>query len=179
MLQSLLTFYLSHPERRCTPTLAEEEIEALFHRYAYALYKRCHFFLRDTALAEDALQETFIRLMCYEKSFRNAFWLFRASYQVCLQLQKKRSTFTRLENEALALLSPPPDGPSWLTDRLQVITFLEKLKEKDRELFILDVVDGMHQHEIAQLMGLSRQSVNKKLHGLRKKFNTFVGQGHG
>lgn len=46
---------------------------------------------------------------------------------------------------------------------------LESLTEKQREVFLLYYYDGLKQREIAERLGISRDSVNDRLEGALKK----------
>ena len=52
--------------------LRTEEVEALYEKYGFFLLRRCRMILRDTSLADDAMQEAFVKVMRSGAAVRTA-----------------------------------------------------------------------------------------------------------
>jgi RNA polymerase sigma-70 factor (ECF subfamily) len=164
--------------------VSREEVAEVYRQHGYLLQERCRRILRDPGLAEDALQQTFIRLLRYGKSYRESpsrlFWLLRACNQVCFNMLKKRKRIHQVEGTAYenGISAGPADGsspaPIRLYEEWQVVDqFLHKLDAKEREIAVYHYLDGMTQVEIARLTGWSRPTVIKKLKSIQKRAQRF------
>ena len=164
--------------------MSREEVAEVYRRHGYLLEERCRRILRDDALAEDAMQQTLMRLLCYGQSYREApsrlFWLLRACNQVCFNLLKKRKRMRLAEAElAAGGAAGAPEGSASLApirvyEEWQVVDqFLHKLEARDREIAVYYYLDGITQAEIARLTGWSRPTVIKKLKSIQKRAMRF------
>lgn len=64
-----------------------------------------------------------------------------------------------------------------LEARDAVLGFLRELTEEEQRIALLTFLDGMTQGEIAEEMGVSRVTVNKKLQGIRARAERTVREG--
>jgi len=148
--------------------LAHDEVAALYEAYGHLVRRRCGLTLRDAALADDALQEVFLKALRYGSEVKSAAsplaWLYRVADNCCYTLRKK-----------ITAPSPPPAAePSWhpvhhLEARNGVLAALAGLPERDVRVAMLAFVDGLSQGEIADEVGSSRQTVNRKLQEIRER----------
>ncbi|HEU4410167.1 MAG TPA: sigma-70 family RNA polymerase sigma factor, partial [Polyangiaceae bacterium] len=124
---------------------------------------------RDEALADDALQDAFVRLLRHgdelAASERPVRFLYRVVDTTCFDHLRRRKV-RRLEE-------PSPDDPVGahpevpLEIRDGVLRLLGSLDGPDRRIAVLAFVDGLTQGEIADEVGLSRVTVNKRVEALR------------
>ena len=79
---------------------AEKRLEALMNAYGTQLKRLCCLYLRDAALAEDAVQETFLKAWRAMGKFRGECsektWLTRIAVNVCRDMQRT-AWFRRLD----------------------------------------------------------------------------------
>jgi RNA polymerase sigma-70 factor, ECF subfamily len=154
--------------------LTNREVAEVYERYGHLILRRCRGILRDSALAEDAMQEVFVKVMRYGKELQNADaplrWLYRVADRCSFDALKKRKS-RREDLEDVPLDAPHP-GIS--AEELNIVTrFLEKLDDKARQIAVLAYFDGLSQGEIADETGWSRQTINKKMkaiHELARKY---------
>lgn len=146
-----------------------QAFEAIVARF----YARCMRFaqgmLRDSADADDVVQETFVRLYRalprYEERQRFDSWLFRILGNCCRTanlLQQRRESFDRLDEGAL-LDVPSTDRPDASFDHewgAEVRRALAEVPEYNREIFLLHYVEGFSYQEIERITGV-RQSALK------------------
>jgi RNA polymerase sigma-70 factor, ECF subfamily len=158
-------------------SLRPDEVSALYAKYGFFLLRRCRTILRDEALADDSLQEAFVRVMRGGSSIREADeplrWLYRVVDHCCLDTLRKRrrSVETPADDEGA---SPHPAVAIELRDA--VLGLLGTFDEKQMRIAVLLFVDGMSQGEIAEEVGVSRVTVNKKIQAIRAGAEEWLGR---
>ena len=83
-------------------TITDQELAALYDRYAHIVYRRCLSILRNEEDAHDAVQETFARVIRHNDEFRGKAspltWMYRISTNYCLnQLRNHVGRRAKLE----------------------------------------------------------------------------------
>jgi RNA polymerase sigma factor (sigma-70 family) len=143
----------------------------VFRKYGHLVHARCRAIMRDEAAAQDALQETFVRLWLYRSSWEAAEsklgWLYRTAQRCCFDLLAKRKATNEVVLSAEAGYTP--SGAQALEDRDVILSFLARFDDKLREVAVLHYLDGMTQDEISAATGWSRQTVNKKIQFLTER----------
>ncbi len=90
--------------RRFQETGSSDCFAELFARHRRRVYMACRGFFADSAAAEDATQETFVRTYQKMHSFQGgnfAGWLMRIAKNVCIDQWRKRRPEGVLEDELL------------------------------------------------------------------------------
>lgn len=135
-----------------------------------------NFFVRIGAQvdeAEDAVQETFLRIHTYRSRYRpsGSFRTFvftvarRAWLDMCRQRERRRRRETpgADPDACVALVGMTPD------ERLDLEAGLNALPEGQRMVLVLSVYGGLKYEEIAEVMGIPEGTVKSRVfHGLRK-----------
>lgn len=154
----------------------EKVIEELYRRYGAQVERRCQRILGNRAEALDATHEVFMKLLEHPDAFAHKSewmtWLYRVATNACLN----RLRAARIRQEAW-LLEPQEEGASdHLEESTKLRQFLsgvfEGVDETTQTIAIHYFVDEMNQEEIAQLVGLSRVTVNKRLMAFRELART-------
>ena len=150
--------------------LSASEVGDLYRRYGFVLGRRARLFLRDDALAQDAVQELLAVLLKRGQSLREADsayrWMCRALDRVCLDLLRR----TKRTREALQIDDVDVIGPAPGIDavaRRAVLESLERLDDRDQSIAIAVFVDGVTQGEVADELGCSRVTVNKTVQRIK------------
>jgi len=158
--------------------LSASEVAELYRRYGFVLGRRARLFLRDDALAQDAVQELLAVLLKRGESVREADstyrGLCRALDRVCLDLLRR----TKRTREALPLDDVDTIGPAPGIDavaRRAVLESLEKLGEREQTIPIAVFVDGVTQGEVASELGCSRVTINKHVQRIRAELMSSLG----
>ena len=151
--------------------MADAEREALLtawvDRYSDSLLRMCFISLRDWALAEDALQETFIKawraMPQYEHSpIRNErAWLSRIAVNVCRDL--RRSRWMRHVDAAQALETLPPSQLAVEPEDRTLLLDILAMPEKYRQVLILYHYQRLTMREVAQVLGADVSTVHARL----------------
>lgn len=151
--------------------MADAEREALLtawvDRYSDSLLRMCFISLRDWALAEDALQETFIKawraMPQYEHSpIRNEWaWLSRIAVNVCRDLRRTR--WMRHVDAAQALETLPPSQLAVEPEDRTLLLDILAMPEKYRQVLILYHYQRLTMREVAQVLGADVSTVHARL----------------
>ena len=160
----------SRARGRVAEGLNNREVAELYERYGHLILERCQRVLRDPTLADDALQNTFIKVMRHGAGLREASsplgYLYRTAHRCCFDLFNKRSR--RSERSLPELPSSSHPDPRFEARDL-VAALLGDLRSKDREIAVRFFLEGASQGEIAEALGLSRQSINKRVQKIRER----------
>jgi RNA polymerase sigma-70 factor (ECF subfamily) len=142
------------------PALAE--LYALHAPWVLRLLVR---FLRSPALAEDALQETFLAAFKSVGSLRRASsirgWLGSIAVRKALNLH--RASGRRLRMEAQAPGGPEPDPDPGARDLARRVLSLMQQLSPEKRLALLLVSEGYTAAEIAELTGEERNTVLSRI----------------
>jgi RNA polymerase sigma-70 factor (ECF subfamily) len=144
-----------------------DRLTALYLRYGPVIYARCRLLLRDESEAEDATQETFLRIHRHldrVPAEREAlFWIYRVATNYCLNELRDRRSRPQPGND---LPEPREDADlteTRLQDRDHVRRLVERARPKLRAVAWLRHADGFDQQEIATILNLSRRTVASRL----------------
>ena len=140
-------------------------IEHAVAEYQTALLRLCYIQLRDKSLAEDAVQETFLKAYrafdqyrgdCSEKS-----WLCRIAVNTCRDMQ--RGSWFRHVDRRVSLESLPEPAVQPREDHAALTLALLSLPRKLRETLTLYYYQDMSTTEIAETLGIAQSSVSNRL----------------
>jgi RNA polymerase sigma-70 factor (ECF subfamily) len=159
-------------------SLGSEEVAALYAKYGFFLRRRCRTILRDDALADDALQEAFVKVMRAGSSIREAEeplrWLYRVVDHCCFDALRKRRRAAETPENHEGSSAHPSVG---LELRDAVLRLIGTFDEKQMRIAMLLFVDGLSQGEIAEEVGVSRVTVNKRIQAIRAGAEVWLGRG--
>lgn len=160
-------------ERACTGDRAA--FEALYHRHRNRIYglvwRLCG---GDSALAEDLLQEAFVRAWQKLDSFRGesrfTTWLHRLSANVALS--DRRIRVRRLERETAlegsAERAATGERDVYADKRMDLEQAIAGLPERARTVLVLYDIEGYSHAEVAEIAGMAVGSSKAQLHRARK-----------
>jgi RNA polymerase sigma-70 factor (ECF subfamily) len=159
--------------------MSRDDVAALYQRYGFFLLRRCRLILRDEAAANDALQETFVKLMTHgatmQDTQRPLRWLSRVAERCCFDAMRKNRRLQMavpvdsIEDDVGAHPSVDP------AVRNAVLCLLGRMSEQEQQIAVMAFVDGMSQGEIADEIGTSRVTVNKRMQGIRERAQRIMG----
>jgi RNA polymerase sigma-70 factor (ECF subfamily) len=143
--------------------LHDDRTSALYRTYGPVIYWRCVRLLGDRAAAEDATQETFMRVLRHidrapdaDEAIR---WIYRIATNYCLN-ELRNAKRRPAPTDVL-----PETGVTDrdLGDRDLVARLIARAPEDQRAIAWLHHVDGLDQSEVARVMDVSRRTVVNKL----------------
>lgn len=136
-----------------------------------ALLRMCYLYLHDVQLAEDAVQETFIKAVRAWDSFRGEAgvrtWLTRIAMRTCMDM-RRGFWFRRVDRRVTPEMLPDraqeaEEGESALT--LAVMN----LPKKEREVILLYYYQDMNMKDIAETLGVTQPTVSYRLRRAKEK----------
>ncbi len=152
----------------------KEWLDEALGRWEKPLLRLCYAYLCDTALAEDAVQETFFKAWKNYDRFRREAdektWLTRIAINTCKDLLKSawvRNTDRSVIPEAL------PEGTAPMEERDDTVTrAVLSLPPKLKEVTLLHWYQGLTLEEMGKALRLPRSTINYRL----KKAKTILKQ---
>jgi RNA polymerase sigma-70 factor (ECF subfamily) len=136
-----------------------------YRRYGPALLRKARRLLRNEEDARDALQGLFVDLLARGELPRDLAYLYRALTHRCLNfLRDERNRARLLAHQADALRGPVRIAPEALSLGLDALLKLQsRVDERVMETVIYRFVDELSLEEIAELMQVSRKTVQNRL----------------
>lgn len=158
--------------------------QVLYDRHSGTVFNFLLRSLGDRRIAEDFLQETFLRVFAHREDYRPtaAFrtWLFTIARNLVVDQFRQRTTSPELETgEALEPVPDPGATPLQqaeareLGERLQAAVL--RLSPSQREVLLLSRFASLTHDEIAQVTGTSPEAVRVSLHRALRRLRDFLG----
>ena len=138
--------------------------------------------VRDESVADDLIQETFIKIQENLNTVRDpekiSSWIFRIAYHLCqdhFRSLKKSSTREEIHDGLVNLEATPIQKKLEQEEMSRCVQDqLNLLPESMRSVLIFaDVMDFTHQ-EIADILGLTVENVKVRVHRARKKMKDIL-----
>ncbi|PVW14572.1 RNA polymerase sigma factor [Marixanthomonas spongiae] len=143
---------------------------ALYNKYCDGMFIVAQRYMRDTAAAEDAMQEAFIKAFQKLEQFKGdvtfGAWLKRIVINTCLDAIKARKMELQpLHDETLHIVD---DDDAWnvpdKTTIKEVNAAIEKLNENHRLVVKLYLLEGYDHQEISEILNISESASRTNLH---------------
>jgi RNA polymerase sigma-70 factor (ECF subfamily) len=144
--------------------MTDDRVAELYRAHGPAVYARCRRLLGELQAAEDATQETFLRVSRHldrapgpEQALR---WIYRIATNYCLNEIRNRGHRPQPTDR---LPEGAAGGDQWMSDLVLARHLLAQAPAKLRAVAWLHHVDGVEQAEVASLLGISRRTVVYRL----------------
>jgi RNA polymerase sigma-70 factor (ECF subfamily) len=161
------------------PSLHRTDVSALYAKYGFFLRRRCRTILRDDALADDALQEAFVKVLRTEGALREVEeplrWLYRVVDRCCFDALRRRRRSVVSGGGDHYEDAPTVHPGVEIEMRDVVLRLLGTFGEDEMRIALLLFVDGMSQGEIAEEVGVSRVTINKRVQAIRARAEAWLG----
>jgi RNA polymerase sigma-70 factor, ECF subfamily len=158
----------------------DQVVEALVREHSRLVYRIAYAVLRSHHDAEDAAQETFLRVLRYSARLAKVenykTWLSRIAWRVAVDRshQRGRRQEIALENpekpgaEMTSLAPPAHDGMQGSQVGELVERLIAALPEKLREPLILSTLEEMLPREVAATLGINEAAVRSRVFRARQ-----------
>ncbi len=114
--------------------------------------------------AEDVVHALFVDLLKKKNTQVGLPYLYRAATNRCINILKMRKNHRQLLDKQTEILAPPRTMIDEKTISLDMLTKLvQKLDKKSSQILVYKYLDDLKQDEISELIGMSRQSIRKRL----------------
>ncbi len=152
----------------------EAEIERLMTLYEDSLLRMCFVYLHDAGLAEDAVQETFLKAYNSLDSFRGESsektWLMRIAINTCKDI--RRSKWFCLVDRRIALDHIPEAVCAFKPQDETLIISVMRLPGKYKVAVLLYYYQGLTVGEIGETLGIAKPTVYARLKKAQAKLKT-------
>ena len=143
---------------------------ALYGQYCEGMFIVAQRYLKDSAAAEDAMQEAFIKAFQKINQFKGdvtfGAWLKRIVINTCLDTLKARKADLQTLNEDV--MSIADEEEDWSvpdeTTIKEVISAIETLPRAYREVVQLFLLEGYDHKEISEVLDISESASRTNLH---------------
>jgi len=140
-----------------------DRIAELYRTWGPAIYRRCLRLLRDPEAARDATQEVFRKALSSPGKLADPAtglpFIYRVATNHCLNERRNAGRRGETELVDLDLAGILPDFPQ----RRLVQRVLSRFDSRTQSIAVGVLVDGMEHEEVADVLGISRKTVSRKL----------------
>ena len=154
----------------------EEAFFRMAEEQQTALLRLCFMLLRDYALAEDAVQETFFKAYrgyaAYRSDCSEKTWLTGIALNVVRDM-KRRAWFRFVDRRITLDQLPEPAVPFEEKDDFLLQAILQ-LPGKEREALILYYYQDLTMAEVSQTLNVPLSTVGSRLNRARKRMKTML-----
>lgn len=152
--------------------MTEEKMEAWIDRYGTHLLRLCTLYLKDVALAEDALQDTLIKAWEKYGSFQGRAsektWLTSIAVNVCKNYLRSPWNRRVNVNDLTQLVGRTEDEFSHIDSRMDVMNAVLALKERYRIVILLYYYEELSVKEMANMLACKEATVLTRLRRARE-----------
>lgn len=154
------------------------DVDALYRETRYAVFLRCRSLLRNDAEARDVTQEVYLHVLDHPDEFRGdssattylyAIATNRSLSRIRARVVRDRDSWKESVATLLRSASPSGDPESLASAREILSAALEDADEETTLILVYHFVDGLSQGEIAELLELSRVTVNQRIQRFREQ----------
>lgn len=154
------------------------DIDALYRKARPAVLLRCRALLRDDAEARDVTQEVFLHLLDHPDEYRGdaapttylyAIATNRALSRVRARVVREKKSWRDAVTTLVEAASPNVDPEELTAARELLADALDAADEQTTLILVYHFLDGLSQGEIAELVGLSRVTVNQRIQKFRER----------
>ena len=157
-------------------------LERLFDRYRGPLFG---FLVRrsgDVEMAEDLLQESWLRVVRsrerFDPSRRFSTWLFQIANNLCRDHARRRAVRERGRERVETEAAPAQPSQAPLDLRIEMKQRLERLPDPLREVLVLRYYHGLGERQIAEVVGAPAGTVKSRLHRAVRRLRDEAGSNH-
>ncbi|HVW75973.1 MAG TPA: RNA polymerase sigma factor [Alloacidobacterium sp.] len=161
-----------------------EIITALVAEYSTTLYRVAYSVTRNSAEAEDIVQETFLRVLKHQNKLYEIrdtrVWLVRIAWN--LSLDRKRRGKTRPETEDIAdLVRTLPSSELRADEEViaaqehaRVLALIDRLPAKERQALLLSALEELSTAEIAGICSTTESSIRSRIFRARRELSDML-----
>lgn len=148
----------------------DDAFRRIVERHHRSLYANALRRLGDPVLAEDAVQETFLRafrnLGHFEGDYRLDAWLHRIVTNACHDIGRRQGRDSRLFDRACTVVeveAPPADDGIEILEPREIDRVLDQLPATYREALLLRFVDELSYSDVALKTGVSEENARARV----------------
>ena len=155
--------------------IAAPSIESIVEKYCNALLRVAFMYVKDAHLAEDVVQETYIKIFRkypgFEDDRAEKAWIMRVAVNTSKDFLRKRGKYSIDDDAALESIAAPED-PGYDSTEDAAIVEVMKLPEKYKDVILMFYYQDMSISEIAKCLEISDNAVSVRLNRAREMLKT-------
>lgn len=147
----------------------------IFERYHVRLYNFYYQKVKDVAVCEDLTQNVFLKVIKYKHSYKGGkfvSWIFKIARNLFYdhyQEQKKTQPLEDIDTVSNELDEETIEKQEEVSHLMKA---LNSLNDKDKELIVMNRIDGIKYEQIAEIVGSNTIAVKTKIHRIVQKLRT-------
>ena len=153
-----------------------QRLEQLVDRYQEQVMRMCFLYLCDKTLAEDAMQETFLKVYRALDTFRGEAsektWIMRIAIRTCYDMN--HSGWFRVFNRQVTPDMVPETAVPFEESDDELMNAVVRLPIRLREVILLYYYQHMNVNETAEALGISQSSVSGRLKRGRERLKAMM-----
>lgn len=150
---------------------AKADVERLIDEYGNSILRMCFMYLKDIHLAEDAMQDTFVKVYKNYSRFKGESsektWIMRIAINVCKNYQ--RTFWWKRIDLKDAIESAVINSDTNNLEEEDVLKEVMKLPRKYKEVILLFYYQEMKVKEVAEALDIKEATVATRLKRAREK----------
>jgi RNA polymerase sigma factor (sigma-70 family) len=157
------------------------DLDVWYRRFGEAVHRRAGRVLRNSAAADDAVQETFLRAHRYRASYAGgaAPWLFTICDRVCFDALRRQQrvqvgdgddvadvvdALRALEGDSIDAAAAPPPAAGVRLEREQLVArALAGVDDETKAILLHRYFDELDTAQVAQTLSISERTVRRRL----------------
>ncbi|MEK6479975.1 RNA polymerase sigma-70 factor [Catalinimonas sp. 4WD22] len=160
----------------------ESAFEQIYHLYKRPLFNFALRYIKDQALAEDALQEIFIKLWNNKENLDEKLSV-KAFLFTCLKnhllnvirSEQKRIKYAALASSEKSVINNHTEEEVSYHDSIAIVEKgINSLSDQKKKIFRLKIIEGYSNQEIADSLGISEHTVRSQVSKSSKYMREFL-----
>lgn len=157
----------------------EERLTRMVEQYQSSLLTMCYAYLHERELAEDAVQETFLKAYRAMDSFRGESsektWLISIAINVCRNVHRS-GWFNRMNRSVTPEDLSVAVWDDYDQDAADLAAAIQQLPDKLKEVVILYYYQEISMPEIARIVGVTPSMVSRRIKKAHAKLHDVLGK---
>lgn len=158
-------------------THRQDYFSILYRKYADKVYRKCLTLLKEPGLAEDAMQDIFVKIMMNLASFNEksqfSTWIYSITYNYCIDYirkhKKEKQLFVDDIERAPDIIDEIPDEFLLSMEVQKLKNILKILPTDDSAILLMKYQDDMSIKEIAEVLNKTESAIKMKIKRAKEK----------
>lgn len=158
--------------------MSEYWLEELYEKYKQDIFRFLLVLLKETQEAEDALQETFLKVYLHRSRYtdmqQEKAWLYTIARNTAYDMLRKRRKEFPTEKEQLEAALETCEKNVDTDSSLWYLDMIKELTKAEQEIVSLKIIGGLTHQEIGKVLHMTTASVKKRyeraLHKLKENY---------
>ena len=145
----------------------EQKFDKLYAEWAQPLFRFIYFKTKDQSLSEDIVQDTFVKFWDKMKTVdagKEKSYLFASAKNILLnKIAHDKVVDTHIKSQKDQSVRSPHYELEVLEFKEQLEDAIDKLPDKQREVFLMNRIEGYKYREIAEILNITQKAVEKRM----------------